>query len=277
MCLRLRNEYDSLSKERIWTEWWKWATDSIVPSYGLCFLEDAGWLDLYPALFNLMGAIQDSEWHPEGTVWEHILFAVDIAAKISDREQLSIEDRGILILTALLHDVGKPATTERCADGRIRAKKHCKNGVPIAEQFLLSIGACSKIIKKILPLIRDHMVHVVSRPIGKRLVRRLANRLQPATIAELLRVIEADYSARPPLPEKLPLEAERLKQISDELCLNVSAPKPLLLGRHLIEYLHMNPGPEFSPILKAGFQAQLDGAFNTTTGAIEWVKYYAKC
>ena len=40
-----------------------------------------------------------------------------------------------------------------------------------------------------------------------------------------------------------------------------SEPKPIILGRHLIE-LGMKPGAEFGPILEKCFEAQLDGTFD---------------
>ena len=39
---------------------------------------------------------------------------------------------------------------------------------------------------------------------------------------------------------------------------------------HLIER-GMNPGPEMGPILKAAFEAQLEGAFSDLEGALRWL------
>jgi tRNA nucleotidyltransferase (CCA-adding enzyme) len=48
-------------------------------------------------------------------------------------------------------------------------------------------------------------------------------------------------------------------------------PKPILLGRHLLE-LGMEPGPVFGRILKPAFEAQLDGVFEDLDGALAWAR-----
>jgi tRNA nucleotidyltransferase (CCA-adding enzyme) len=47
-------------------------------------------------------------------------------------------------------------------------------------------------------------------------------------------------------------------------------PSPLLLGRHLIAR-GIAPGPQFGPILKEAFEAQLEGGFADEAGALEWL------
>ena len=44
-------------------------------------------------------------------------------------------------------------------------------------------------------------------------------------------------------------------------------PKPLLLGRHLLE-LGMRPGPDMGALLKQVYEKQLDGEITTTENAI---------
>ncbi|MEI6466819.1 MAG: hypothetical protein WCQ89_18985, partial [Verrucomicrobiota bacterium] len=43
-----------------------------------------------------------------------------------------------------------------------------------------------------------------------------------------------------------------------------------LIRRHLIE-LGLNPGPRFTPIIDAAFEAQLDGAFMDESGGRIWL------
>ena len=54
-----------------------------------------------------------------------------------------------------------------------------------------------------------------------------------------------------------------------------AAPRPLILGRHLVE-LGRQPGPHFKPILAAGLEAQLEGAFTDEAGARAWLKEYLR-
>lgn len=66
LCRSLRGEYDTLSKERIWGEWEKWARKGVVPSRGLNVLYRTGWIRLYPEIAAMIGVPQEPDWHPEG-------------------------------------------------------------------------------------------------------------------------------------------------------------------------------------------------------------------
>ena len=50
-----------------------------------------------------------------------------------------------------------------------------------------------------------------------------------------------------------------------------SAPRPLVMGRHLLE-LGLSPGPYIGKILGACYEAQLDGVFSTMEAGIEHAK-----
>ena len=70
----------------------------------------------------------------------------------------------------------------------------------------------------------------------------------------------------PPLPE-----GEWLLRRAEELAVKDSAPEPILQGRQLIK-IGYKPGPALGKILKAAFEAQLDGAFEDIEGGIDWVR-----
>ena len=110
---------DDLPPERVWGEMEKLLLQAARPSIGLALALDLGVVDrLWPELKALVGCPQEPEWHPEGDVWVHTLMVVDQArARIDDL------DRGpavAMMLGALCHDLGKPATTA-VIDGRIRS------------------------------------------------------------------------------------------------------------------------------------------------------------
>ena len=48
------------------------------------------------------------------------IIVTDAAARIAERDGLGEDDRATLVLAALCHDLGKPETTFRDEDGRIR-------------------------------------------------------------------------------------------------------------------------------------------------------------
>jgi tRNA nucleotidyltransferase (CCA-adding enzyme) len=265
---KLREEYKDLAKERVWGEWEKWASKSVHPSYGIHFLHSCDWLLLYPELYALRGVAQDKEWHPEGDVYWHTLHVVDEMANIVNRENIQGEDRLVLIFAALTHDLGKPATTE-FKDGRWRAHGHCEMGVAIAERFLQSIGCLQRIIDRVKPLVAEHLAHVRETH-TKRTVRRLANRLFPATVQELSYVIEADMGGRPPLPRGLPDCAKQMLEVAREVHVEHDKVQPLVMGRHLIERGFV-PGKALGVVLKAAYDAQLEGEFDNLEDGIKWI------
>jgi tRNA nucleotidyltransferase (CCA-adding enzyme) len=84
--------------------------------------------------------------------------------------------------------------------------------------------------------------------------------------------MRSDHLGRPPLVS--PEQKKRLADYSNriaELAVNDSAPKPILLGRHLIE-IGLKPGILFKEILSLAYEAQLDGFFESSEEAINWIR-----
>ena len=260
----LKSEYNTLSKERIWNEWQKWAEKSVMPSYGLKLLKQTEWLEFYPELSALIDLPQEPKWHPEGDVWTHTKCVVDEAAKIASREGLNPQEKITLIFAALCHDLGKAVTTIH-EKGRWVSPEHASEGATLSEEFLKRIHAPQHLVQHIKPLVKEHMSHL--NQLSHRAVRRLALRLEPSNIDMLALLIEADASGRPPLAKGLPKSAKHMLKLAKELKLEQSSPKPLLQGRHLINLaqknklpeIYLQGGPHFSKLLKQVFQAQLDG------------------
>ncbi len=260
----LKNEYSSLSQERIWTEWQKWAAKATKPSQGLNVLLETGWLEFYPELSVLLGIPQEPQWHPEGDVWTHTKYVLDEAAAIATRENLNEENRVILLFAALCHDLGKATTTIK-EDNCWKSPRHAEEGVPLSESLLKKIHAPQSIIQHVKPLVKDHMNHLNQQ--SPKSIRRLAIRLEPSNINMLTLLIEADASGRPPLKKGLPESAKKMLELAESLELKHESPKPILLGRHLIDLAkdqalpehYLKGGPHFSELLEQVFQKQLDG------------------
>jgi tRNA nucleotidyltransferase (CCA-adding enzyme) len=268
--VNLLPEYATLPKERIWEEWRKWALGDY-PRAGLIYLEEVAWLSLYPELSAMVGVEQDSGWHPEGAVFTHTTHVVQAARWLATREQLSIEDTLILVFAALCHDMGKPSTkTISETSGRIIMPGHEEVGARLAVSFLISIGAPQWLIERVIPLVSEHMIRRVTE-VSRRLVRRLADRIEPATLQMLVLLMEADSSGRPPLSMSMPISAAMILQIAKELEIEDAAPKPILMGRHLLD-MEFEAGPEMGKLLKEAFEAQLDGKFSTLDEAKEWIQ-----
>jgi len=243
-----------------------------VPSRGLKFLVETEWVEHFPEIRVLVGTPQDPEWHPEGDVFTHTCHCLDALVKLPGWQSADPETRVVLSLAVLAHDLAKPFTTrEEMKDGRRRivSPGHEEAGGPLAEQFLARINAPNAIRERIIPLVTNHLAHL--NRITERVVRRLAKRLDPETIQRLAIVITADSFGRPPSPQMVPESVLELLEMAEALQLQAGAPKPILLGRHLIE-LGMHPGPEFGVILDAAFEAQLEGRFLDLAQALRWLE-----
>lgn len=276
LCRSIAPTFAELPVERVWHEWAKWAEKSQTPSRGLQVLAETGWLAHFPELAALTGCPQDPEWHPEGDVWAHTGHCCDALARDADWQSAPPRRRRLLMFAVLLHDVGKPSCTRREEKhGRPRwvSPGHEPAGVPVAENFLQRIGAPRDHAPAITPLVANHMVHHHGGPagLGPNAIRRLARRLHPATLADLALVMRTDALGRPPLTGSDSLKLiESLLQRADELAIADGAPRPLLLGRHLIA-AGLKPDPAFKRLLDAAFEAQLDGVFGDEASAIAWL------
>ena len=259
---------NQIPKERIWEEWKKLLLKGHTISLGLQFLEDCDWLSYFPELYALTECEQDPEWHPEGNVWEHTKHCMDAFAKNKigdDWEDL------IVGLATLCHDMGKPKTTVKGEDGKIRSPQHDVEGVGIAKAFLARMTEQKKVFDEVLPLVAEHMRphNLYTNNSGDSAIRRLANKVK--RIDRLIRVFQADQLGRPPIKVTEDLVSNWLAERSHQLELQASAPKPIILGRHLIAE-NLEPSPIFKTLLKECFEAQLDGTFDNETDGLIYLK-----
>lgn len=258
-----------LPAERIWEEWTKLILRGVKPSCGLHFLRACGWTKFFPELHAIIGVEQDSDWHPEGDVWNHTALCLDAYAR--ERTHDTFEDT-VVGLAVLLHDLGKATTTKREADGRIHAYGHEAESLPLAEKFLGRITRETKLIEAVLPLVRWHgqPLELYRAKAGDAAVRRLANKV--GRIDRLVRVDSADRKGRGPksFTEESPQGVWLLAK-AQALQIASSVPKKIILGRHLIA-LGYQPAPWFSELLDAAYEAQIDGVFDNEAKGLVWLK-----
>ncbi len=266
LCRSMR--LDDLPPERIWGEIEKLLLRAGRPSIGFALALELGVIDqLFPELKALVGCEQEPEWHPEGDVWVHTLMVVDEARRrIADLDRA---DQLIVMLGAVTHDFGKPATTA-VIDGRIRSLNHEQEGVAPAAAFLDRLNVHSfdgkDVRGQVLGLVAHHlkpgMLYKVRDELTDGAFRRLA---QKANLELLARVAKSDCLGRTGAFDCTAMDwfLERAR----ELGVDRSPPKPLLLGRHLLD-LGMTPGPEMGALLKAIYEKQLDGEITTTEEGI---------
>lgn len=277
LCAEIADTYHELPLERIWGEWDKWALQSRKPSRGMTVLAETGWLKHFPEIATLRGTPQEPEWHPEGDVFVHTQCCLDAMAGLPEWQDATPARRRILSFAVLAHDFGKPCTTsyaEKRGIMRWVSPGHEAAGGPIAENFMHRIGSPKDLVEPVRALVVHHLLHHHQNgpTYTDSHLRRMARRLIPATVEDLCIVMSADALGRPPMNpgSSMRLIAE-LREQAQALNLRTEAPKPILLGRHLLA-MSLPPGPLMKPILDAAFEAQLDGAFADEAGAITWAR-----
>ena len=263
---------EGLPPERLFGEWEKLLTKGVEIGCGLEFLRATGWVRYFPELQALIGCRQDPEWHPEGDVWEHTKLCLDAFA----RHRLGDWDEDLVVgLAVLCHDFGKPATTKfDSVKGRIRSLGHDIEGKEPTLSFLRRLTNEERLLKEVPPLVKNHMrPYAMWKSQAKdSAVRRLARDV--VRIDRLIRVARADEEGHPEGRTISSSGSEDLVWLAaraENLRIADAAPKPILMGRHLIE-LGYKPSDRFKQWLDACFEAQLDGAFSDLDGAIAYFK-----
>jgi len=225
-----------LSIERIRDEFDKAFSDSERPSRFLRTMWDLGVVQtIIPEMSNADDLMQDPIYHPEGSVWNHVLEVVDRASPG-------------LRWNALLHDVGKCAAFQETEMGHNSFHGHDEAGADMIGDIAKRLRLTGSQEDSIEATTRLHMNPMMlgQGEISDRNIRRLQHRAGPH-LQDLRDVTRAD--AGPRYQEGWNRLFETLPQ--------PQVLKPALMGRHLIER-GMSPGPEMRPILDRAFQHQLD-------------------
>lgn len=277
------NEYFSIPKERLFEEFKKWAQKGIRHDLIFQFMYDTNLINYYPVLKALKDTPQDEVYHPEGSVLTHTILCLKQIDKIISENNITGNEKIILVLSTLLHDIAKPHTTEnQMKNGRMTITSHGHEamGGIVAREFLESIGFNEELIDPICKLIENHLagvnISLIPSQSGKvKAVKKLSRRLFPATIKQLLLLMDADKNGRGGITHVIPEGYNDIKQIADELIVTESKYEYILMGRHLIDE-GLIPSESFGIILKKSQEAQENGEFNDLKGGLKWLKEYLK-
>jgi poly(A) polymerase len=224
---------------------------------GLELLRESGLLDhLLPELAATVSCDQSPDYHPEGSVFNHLCRML---------EQLPEDADPSLAWAVLLHDVAKPVTASRDpATGGIHFYEHEKVGAVMAEKILERLRFPRKQCERITSAVRFHMQF------------KDAPRMRKSTLRHLL--------LRPTFP--LELELHRLDCLgshgrldvyrflveqSRELEAQPEIRPPLLTGDDLIG-LGLKPGPAMGRLLAELREKQLQDELKTTAEARRWAE-----
>ena len=113
------------------------------------------YIESFPETQALKETPQSPIWHAEGNAWNHTKLVVEHASNLAEFAGLDIPDTEILVTAALLHDIGKPATTFTDDDGKIHSYKHEIESERITRKLLWEEDIYMR--ERICRLVRLHM------------------------------------------------------------------------------------------------------------------------
>ncbi len=224
--------------------------------------------EIFKEVFDLRGVPQNPQNHPEGDAFEHTLLTINNAAMIASRENLSLEDRLILILSATLHDIGKSLATEFKLEngervnyreysqdihgqGKVISYNHDKMAMDIIDNVLNKLQLSENIKNKIKILVLLHMrPTLLSKNINElhqssinKIKRKLIeNNINPKILmflneADLKRAEDRNY------PENHRIFFDKMKEVEYEPEINI------MNGNEIIQLIEEFLGKDYNPKL----------------------------
>jgi putative nucleotidyltransferase with HDIG domain len=223
---------------------------------GLVLLRESGLLvQILPELAATISCEQSPDYHPEGSVFEHIRLML---------EKLPVDSNELLPWAVLFHDVAKPVTAERDATtGAIHFYGHEKIGAEMARTILIRLRFPKKQIDEIVACVLHHMQFKDVKQMRKATLRRLLLRETFPLELELHRLDCLGSHGDLELYDFLIQQAEELKK-------KPAIRPPLLTGDDLIA-LGMKPGPALGALLNEIREKQLQDELKTPRQAKAWV------
>lgn len=280
-----RGDTHELPRERVTEEIRKLLMKSARPSTGFELARELGIVERdYPELHALIDCPQELEWHPEGDVWIHTMMVLDEAAKLirQPERDLTDDERLQVMLGALCHDLGKPATTA-FVDGRTRSLGHEDAGGEPTLTLCAKWTFAQDDVAAAVAVAKEHLKPSMFAKSYERgemndanyvnAVRRLLKRIHPASWRVLIAASEADSRGRaiPGMDTKPYTEGERFIKAIRTNKLDEAPAKPLIQGRDLLE-LGLEPGPRMGEIIRAVEDARDRGEVRTKEEALEYLK-----
>ena len=224
---------------------------------GFDLLVNSGLMEhIIPEFLQLKGCEQPSQFHPEGDVFVHTRLMLSLL-----NDNPSIE----LVLSVLLHDIGKPATYsfDEAAD-RIRFNGHDKLGAEMSNQILRDLKFSNSIIEDVVQMVANHMTFKDVQKMRQSKLKRFMSRSTFSDEKELHRV---DCLGSWGGLDNYDFLNEKMIEFANEPII----PAPLLTGKDLIEF-GWAPGPNLGETLNSVQDLQLEGTLNSKEEALEWVK-----
>ncbi len=226
-------------------------------SRGLRLLHDSGLLqEILPELAATVTCAQSPDFHPEGTVFEHLVLMLS---------QLPADADSCLPWAVLLHDIAKPVTASRDSNsGSIHFYGHERIGAEMGEQILERLRFPRKSIDAVVKAVRCHMQFKDARQMRKATLRRLL--LRPTFPLEL-ELHRLDCLGSHGKLDVYDFLSEQARELANQPQLR----PPLLRGEELMA-LGMKPGPALGALLAELREKQLQDELRTPAEARKWAR-----
>lgn len=224
---------------------------------GLTLLHESGLMaHVLPELVPTLGCDQSPDFHPEGTVFNHIRLMLDQLPNPLPDESLP--------WTAILHDIAKPRTASRGEDGVIHFYTHEKLGAEMAEEILQRLKFPRVQTDSIAAAVLHHMQFKDAPHMRKSTLRRMLMRDTFPLELELHRLDCLGSHRRLDIYDFL---IEQRGHLNDRPHL-----LPPLLNGNDLKALGIKPGREMGAWLHELREKQLGEELTTAEEAREWVR-----
>ena len=249
--------------------------------------------ELVPELERTV-SVSQNRYHHLG-VWDHTLLALEKADAILEHPDRYFPGHGpsfrtylgkpgrssLLRLAILLHDVAKPRTRTRQADGRITFYGHETEGARMTDMITKRMKASRAEGQRLARLVRHHLKVQQLRNVAPRrstlarLVREMKDDILGLLIVGLADLTSKKGPARSAEAESAYLElATRILDVRNLLEASEKTVRPLVTGRDLMEAFSLRPSARLGAALEALRDAVDDGTVTTKEEALEFARLF---
>ncbi len=228
---------------------------------GLLLLNESGLLgQVLPEIGATVGCEQSPDFHPEGSVFEHLVLML---------RHLPPEADPLLAWAVLLHDVAKPVTASRDpATGSIHFYGHERIGAEMTGKILERLRFPRKQSDDVVKAVRYHMQFKDAPEMRKSTLRRMLMRHTFPLELELHRLDCVGSHGRLDVYDFLVEQAKALER-------QPQIRPPLLKGDDLLA-LGMKPGPALGALLAEIREKQLQDELKTPAEARKWARKWLR-
>ena len=237
---------------------------------------------------EIIAAVQPGQQSALAALGLSSLSRFPLAAHLAERTSGGRTRAILLKLTALLHDVGRPAARTVEPDGRIRLfdlaqgefLSHEQRGATLAARALTRLRFSVQEVRLVQAVVANHMrsMFMSSRQLpSRRAIYRFFRDIGEAGV-DVAFLALADYRAA----WGAALVHERWAHLVEVITLLLThwyeqheqtiAPPKLISGRDLIERFGLEEGPRIGELLEAVREAQVMGQVRTREEALAWVE-----